>query len=133
MSQFRVGKVADPFNDDDSFNNNTHFINNNTNSLKNTITNTTSFNSVSNVNNYRSATREKVLAWLSLLETRILNHSIRTRRVKHVGDWLLWTEEYWNSLVRWCWLWKIRWLGLVSLRRRRVRLILSTYSISNDD
>ena len=59
--------------------------------------NTNNYFNVHNVNNFGSTDeRAEVLAWLSPLEPRIRHDDIRTRRVEHVGDWLLRTEGYRN-------------------------------------
>jgi len=88
MSQSRVGE-----NSSSSFNNSNPF--NNTNSFNNTII----VNNVHYVDGFISSSsgeRAEILAWLSPLEPRIRHHDIRVNRVKHVGDWLLRTEEYQN-------------------------------------
>ena len=84
MSQSRLGESSNSFN-------------NNTNSFNNTTNNTTSVKHASNVNNYGIVDeRDKILAWLSPLDPRIRHQDIREQRVKHVGNWLLETEEYRN-------------------------------------
>lgn len=95
MSQPRAWGNSNPFGN--ALNNNHSF--NNTNAFNTTVSlnNTTrfSYTNVRNVYKYLSADeRAKVLAWLSPLEPRIRHDDIRARRVEHVGDWLLRTEEY---------------------------------------
>ena len=48
------------------------------------------------------AERAELLAWLSPLDPWIRHDAIRTQRVKHVGDWLLQTEQYrnWFDCIR---------------------------------
>jgi len=76
---------------DTSFFNGTNSFNNN------------SFNNVYNVNNFSLPDeRAEIVAWLSPLEPRVRHEDIRAHRVKHVGDWLLRTEEYqdWFRSIR---------------------------------
>ena len=85
-----------------------HYINAssyNINSFNNNVFNNSSFNANSfrirfnndDTNNFGTAhERAEILAWLSPLEPRIRHDHIRAHRVKHVGDWLLKTEEYRN-------------------------------------
>ena len=79
MSQFRRGGSSNPFNINNSFNNNTN-----------------SFNNVYNMNfgSDERDERAEILAWLSPLDPRIRHQDIRAHRVERVGDWLLRTKEY---------------------------------------
>ena len=55
--------------------------------------NINSFNPVTN--NFTIADeRSQILTWLSPLEPNIRHHDVRDRRVEHVGEWLLQTEEF---------------------------------------
>jgi len=83
MSQSCVGEGSGSRRNNNSFN---------TNSFNNTF-------SFKNVNTFGiTDERDKILNRISPLEPRIRHHDIRAHRVKHVGDWLLETEEYRNWL-----------------------------------
>jgi len=72
-------------------------LNNNTSSLNN---NNNCFNTSTNVSNITVTNdRSEILRWLSPLEPRLRHYDIQTRRVDHVGDWLLRTEQFrsWHS------------------------------------
>ena len=75
MGQSRLGESSNSFNNG-SFNNNTN-----------------SFNPVCNLI-FGSDETAAILAWLSPLEPQLRHQDIREHRIKHVGDWLLQTEEY---------------------------------------
>ena len=67
-----------------------------TNDSNNFSNNTNSFN-VSN--NYTVIDdRPQILAWLSPLDPGLRHCDIQERRVNHVGEWLMGTEEF----RRWC-------------------------------
>ena len=87
MSLFRLGANSNSFNNNSPFSHNTNLNSFNTNSFNN-------INNVCNLNLCSADEAAEILAWLSPLEPRIRHQDIREHRVKHVGNWLLETEEY---------------------------------------
>lgn len=53
-------------------------------------------NCLNTVNNYTVADESRILTWLSPLEPGIRHQDIQERRVEHVGEWLLKTDEFRN-------------------------------------
>lgn len=63
------------------------------NDSTNCFNNTDCFNNV--WNNYTVADdRSQLLAWLSPLEPRLRHQDLQERRVDHVGEWLIQTEQF---------------------------------------
>ena len=59
-----------------------------------------SYNTTSNVSNHYTFAegRSQLLAWLSPLNPGLRHCDIQERRVNHVGEWLMGTEEF----KTWC-------------------------------
>ena len=82
-----------------SQNSNSFFLKKKTTGCQNrdTIPLSYSANSFNMDNSHDSAVtdnRSEILTWLSPLEPHLRHNDIRTTRVKDVGDWLLYTEEF---------------------------------------
>ena len=61
--------------------------------------NTTDSYNTTNISNYTVTNdRPQLLAWLSPLDPGLRHSDIQERRVSHVGEWLMGTEEF----QRWC-------------------------------
>ena len=70
------------------------------NRSNNCLNTTNSYNNTSNVSHHYTFAedRSQLLTWLSPLDPGLRHCDIQERRVNHVGEWLMGTEEF----RRWC-------------------------------